>query len=112
MRENVRKIVDAATESLQASASACPTALRPPRRFPRAKTSPKVSQKRTKHTRQPPPNPNPINEIRGIFRKKHPTPPFSTKKWRVAYPGLSYEFRFPTRMVPISNAPQAQRKES
>ena len=86
MDQSIRKIVDDATESLEASASACPTALRPPRRFPRAKTSPKVSQKRTKHTRQPPPNPNPINEIRGIFRKKHPTPPFFDEKMACGLP--------------------------
>jgi len=53
---------------------------------PLAKTSRKVSQKRAKHTRVPPRNANLINNIEGIFRKKHPTPPFLTKTGLEAHP--------------------------
>ena len=50
------------------------------------KASRKVSQKRAKHTRVPPRNANLINNIEGIFRKKHPTPPFLTKTGLEAHP--------------------------
>ena len=47
----------------------------------------KKCQKRAKTHRQPPPISNLINNIRGIFRKKHPSPPFSAKNGPKPHPG-------------------------